>query len=130
MPHTRNELLSALRFELIFLENGGYEPSVHRPHKEAVLLRDSPSCLNFAAPVREHPCAACWLIDSVPSARYGENVPCHHIPLDETGATIADGGDTLHMREAVRKWLRATIRQLEAEERAEEQTAKSSLASG
>jgi hypothetical protein len=112
----RREMLDALKLELRFLETGGYEPSVHEPRKELRVFQDSPSCLNYALPVREQPCSECWLIDFVPEARRGESVPCHHIPLNEHGDTIASmgkPGDNVRVQEAMRIWLRKKIEELE-----------------
>jgi len=129
MLDKQQEMLDALKLELRFLEMGGYEPSVHEPRKELAVFRDSPSCLNYALPGRENqlpecrlidfvPCSKCWLIDFVPAARRGEAVPCHHIPLNERGDTIASmgkPGDDLKVQEALRGWLQKKIEELEGE---------------
>ncbi len=131
-------LLNALKLELEFCELGGYKTLVGRlparasendpismflfdeskreSHKERSVFRDSPSCLNYGLPVREHPCSECWLIDFVPAAKRGEAVPCHHIPLNERGDTVANlggRGDAPDVQEAVLDWLRGTIQQFE-----------------
>jgi hypothetical protein len=116
MSDNRREMLDALKLELRFLEMGGYEPSVREPRKEPGVFRDSSSCLNYALPVRVFPCSECWLIDFVPAAQRGESVPCHHIPLNERGDTIASMGnpvDDLRVQEAMRDWLRKKIEELE-----------------
>src|SRR5579872_1966660 len=63
LPMERNprELLQMLKFELNFLENGGYERSVREPRKELSVFQDSISCLNYALPAKEHPCSECHL---------------------------------------------------------------------
>ena len=131
-------LLNALKLELEFCEQGGYKTLVGRfparasendptltfpigsrkreMRKERSVFRDSPSCLNYGLPVREHPCSACWLIDFVPAEKRGQAVPCHHIPLNERGdtvATLGGAGDAPDVQEAVLDWLRRTIQQLE-----------------
>jgi hypothetical protein len=131
-------LLSALKLELEFCERGGYEPLVGRfparasendpisaflfgegkreMRKERSVFQDSPSCLNYGLPVREHPCSKCWLIDFVPAEKRGESVPCHHIPLNDRGETVATlggPGDAPDVQEAVLDWLRRTVQQLE-----------------
>lgn len=131
-------LLDALKLELEFCESGGYNTLVGRlparasendplsafdasgpkrvPHKERSVFQDSPSCLNSGLPVREHPCEECWLIDFVPADRRGESVPCHHIPLNEVGDTVATLGgpvDSLEVQKALVGWLRRTIHQVE-----------------
>jgi hypothetical protein len=134
----RQALLNALKLELKFCELGGYEPvrgrlpalasendpisirpfheSTPESRKEFSVFRDSPSCLNYGLPVREHPCSECWLIDFVPAEKRGEAVPCHHIPLNERGdtvATLGGPGDAPDLQETVLDWLRRTIQQLE-----------------
>jgi hypothetical protein len=66
--------------------------------------------------MREHPCSECWLIDFVPAEKRGETLPCHHIPLNERGDTVATfekPGDAPDVQEAVLVWLRRKIQQLE-----------------
>jgi hypothetical protein len=131
-------LLKALKLELKFCELGGYKPSAPgrlparasqndpistflfdegtQEHKERSVFRDSPSCLNYGLPVREHACSECWLIDFVPAEKRGEAVPCHHIPLNLRGDTVVSlggRGDAPDVQEAVLDWLRRTIQQLE-----------------
>jgi hypothetical protein len=130
--------LNALKLELEFCEQGGYEPSVGRfparasendpmatvsfgkrnreKGKERSVFRDSPSCLNYGLPVREHPCSDCWLMGFVPAEKRCETVPCHHIRLNERGDTVASlvgAGHTPDVQEVVIHWLRRTIQQLE-----------------
>ncbi|HXQ25598.1 MAG TPA: hypothetical protein VN822_04245 [Candidatus Acidoferrales bacterium] len=132
-------LLDALKLELKFCEQGGYKTLVGRfparasehdplstflldettrePHREYSVFKDSPSCLNYGLPVKEHPCSKCWLMDFVPAEKRGEAVPCHHILLNERGdtvATLGGPGDAPDVQEAVLDWLRRTIQQLEA----------------
>ena len=126
--------LEALKLELEFCERGGYETLLGRfparaserdpkircnerqMRKERSVFRDSPSCLNYGLPVREHPCSECWLMSFVPAEKRGEAVPCHHIPLNEEGDTVASlggPGDAPDVQKAVLDWLRRTIPQLE-----------------
>ena len=45
-------------------------------------------------------------------------MPCHHIPLNASGATIDElefEGNQPEMEEAVRSWLRETINKLEVQ---------------
>jgi hypothetical protein len=110
-------VLDALELELQFIEGGGYDPSVREPRKELTIFRDSPSCLNYALPLREHLCSECWLIDFVPTEKRGEAFPCHHIPLNNRGDTIAslgDGGSRIDAQETVRGWLLTTIQRVKA----------------
>jgi hypothetical protein len=44
----------------------------------------------------------------------GEDVPCHHIPLDDEGKTIATLDET-EAEEVLKRWLRHEISRLEGE---------------
>jgi len=112
----QQDLLDALKLELKFLERGGYESSVREPHKELSTFLNSPSCLNYELPAKEHPCSECWLIDFVPAEKRGEAIPCHHIPLNHRGDTVealGGRGADPEVKAAMRDWLRRTILQLE-----------------
>lgn len=118
MAMNQQELLDALKFELRFLEHGGYERSVREPRKELAVFQDSPSCLNYAAVARTHPCSECFLMNFVPLNRRGASVPCHHIPLNDRGDTIEGlqgyGRDS-QVQEALRGWLQTTIAKMETD---------------
>lgn len=118
MPIDDRDILEVLKFELTFLEQGGYGRSVRTPWKPTHAFQDSLSCLNFGDPNRTHPCDECLLMQFVPQEHRGESVPCHHIPLTQQGETV----ETLEnqenqqvMEERLEQWLRATIQRLEAE---------------
>jgi hypothetical protein len=117
-PH-QQEVLQALKFELTFLERGGYTPSVREPRKELSIFQDSPSCPNFGAPTKIHPCAECFLIDFVPPEKRAQAVPCHHIPLNDRGDTVdrlAASADDFEVQRAMDGWLRKTIAAMEKAE--------------
>lgn len=112
------DILEVLKFELDFLEKGGYGRSVRTPWKPTSAFQDSLTCINFGDPHRSHPCDECLLMQFVPEEHRTENVPCHHIALTESGETV----DTLEARETqqdleekVKNWLRVTIRRIERE---------------
>ena len=118
MPKDDRDILDILKFELDFLEKGGYGRSVRTPWKPTSAFQDSLTCINFGDPYRNHPCDECLLMQFVPEERRSENVPCHHITLDESGGTV----DTLEVQdnqeeleERVKNWLRATIKRMEKE---------------
>jgi hypothetical protein len=118
MERQDQDILELLKTELNFLEKGGYGRSVHTPMKPTSIFQDSPSCLNYADPNRPYPCEACLLMSFVPPESQAESVPCHHIPLNQSGETveaIERRGDQLKLEEAVKAWLRARIGQIEAE---------------
>ncbi len=118
MSNDKRDILEVLRFELNFLEQGGYGRSVRTPWKPTSVFQDSLSCINFNDPARPHPCSECLLTDFVPGEALSEGVPCHHIPLTPTGETVDTMERTcnqLETEEALRNWLRATIRRIEQE---------------
>lgn len=115
------DVLEVLKFELNFLEQGGYGRSVHAPQTPTRIFQDSISCLNFGDPQRPHPCSECMLIDFVPDSKRHEDVPCHHIPLSPAGETVAtmEARDRQQkLEEAVIVWLRAVIARMEKERQA------------
>lgn len=118
MTGHQQEIVDALKFELTFLDRGGYERSVREPRKALSIFEDSPSCPNYASPTKTHPCAECFLIDFVPTEKRAEAVPCHHIPLNDRGDTVhsleVSGGD-FEVQNAMRGWLRKTIDVMEKE---------------
>ncbi len=126
MSNDKRDILEVLRFELNFLEQGGYGRSVRTPWKPTSIFQDSLSCINFNDPERPHPCSECLLTDFVPGQAQTESVPCHHIPLNPQGETVDMMERTCNqaeVEEALRNWLRDTIRRIE-QERARKATAK------
>lgn len=110
------DVLETLKFELDFIEHGGYGRSVRTPWKPTSVFQDSPTCLNFGDPNRTHPCYECFLMRLVPPERRSEPVPCHCIPLNEGGETVSSLMGRVNQGEvedAVKAWLRATIKRLE-----------------
>jgi hypothetical protein len=110
------EILEILRGEVGFIEKGGYGRSVRTPWQPKSVFQDSLTCINYADPNHTHPCSDCRLLDFVSSERQGEEVPCHFIPLNETGETI----DALELEDnearlerKVNDWLRGRIREIE-----------------
>ena len=114
MSEEKRELLKKLKFELAFVEDGGYGRSVRTPQRSTSPFQDSLTCLNFGDPSRTHPCAECILMQYVPESHKGEEVPCHHIPLDQGGRTIATL-DSTGGEDALKRWLRHEIARLEGE---------------
>ena len=109
------DILALLEAELDFVEKGGYGRSVRTPSLPTSVFQDSPSC--FCFPVHDHN-DTCMLMQFVPPERRGEGVPCHHIPLNESGDTVAlleCAGDQEGIEDAVKKWLREKIGELQAE---------------
>jgi hypothetical protein len=118
MSDDKRDILEVLKFELNFLEQGGYGRSVRTPWKPTSIFQDSLSCINFNDPDRPHPCNECLLTDFVPATSQGESVPCHHIPLNHEGETVDSMERQYNQYEleaAVKDWLRATIQRIEQE---------------
>jgi hypothetical protein len=114
MSEEKRELLEKLKFELAFVEDGGYGRSVRTPQQSTSPFQDSLTCLNFGDPLRAHPCAECVLMQYVPESHKGEDVPCHHIPLDQERRTIATL-DATGAEEVLKRWLRHEVTRLEGE---------------
>ncbi len=118
MSSDKRDILEVLKFELSFLEQGGYGRSVRTPWKPTSIFLDSPSCINFNDAGRPHPCNECALTDFVPLKRQEEDVPCHHIPLNaqsETVYTMERQRERGDLEDALRNWLRTTIDRIERE---------------
>ena len=116
MAQDEHEMLELLKFELKFVEDGGYGRSPRTPWRPPYIFEDSPSCPNLGDPARPHPCNECRLIKFVPSELQSENSPCRFIPLNEKGQTIDyfyRCGTQLEMEEALAGWLRSQISRIE-----------------
>jgi hypothetical protein len=114
MSEEKRELLAKLKFELAFIEDGGYGRSVRTPHKATSTFQDSLTCLNFGDPLRSLPCSECVLMQYVPESGKDEDVPCHHIPLDQGNRTIATLNPS-EGEEVLKQWLCREISRLERE---------------
>src|ERR1017187_6668409 len=118
MSQKSRDILETLRFELKFLEDGGYGRSPHAPWRAPYIFEDSPSCLNFSDPARPHPCDECLLTQLVPPEQRDQEVPCRFIPLNDKGQTVDSlyrTGTQQEIEEALRNWLRREISRIEAE---------------
>ena len=116
MAQDDRDILDILKFELSFLEDGGYGRSPHAPWRAPAIFEDSPICPNFCDPARPHPCESCLLEQFVPEGQKREIIPCRFIPLTPEGATVEDlyrMGSQTEMEEALAKWLRAQIARIE-----------------
>ena len=112
MAQDEHQMLGLLKFELKFIEDGGYGRSPRAPWRPPYILEDSPSCPNLGDPARTHPCSECQLIKFVPRELRGESSPCRFIPLDEEGKTIDyfyRCGTQIELEEALAGWLRGQI---------------------
>jgi hypothetical protein len=117
MARDNRNLLDVLKFELEFLEQGGYGRLPREAWRPRFVFEDSPTCMNFNSKDRE-PCSECLLMQFVPAEARKEQTPCIHIPLSMNGETLESlyrTGTQLELEAALGAWLRATIHQLEAE---------------
>jgi CheY-like chemotaxis protein len=109
------DVLDVLKAELDFIDAGGYGRSVRTPWKPTSIFEDSLTCLNFGDPNHTHPCSECLLIEFVPPEHRHNRAPCHYIPLNAKGETVAslEGGNRDDLEDAVKQWLRTHISQIE-----------------
>jgi hypothetical protein len=127
MERDERDLLEVLKFELQFLEDGGYGRSPRSPWRPQYIFEDSLTCMNYDSKENPGPCSDCVLMQLVPPERRSQKIPCRHIPFNTSGETL----DVLYrynnqqeIEETVGSWLKATIQHLE-EERAAARQARS-----
>ena len=116
MTTDERDVLELLKDELDFIEKGGYGRSVRTPWQSKSTFQDSLSCINYGYPYLAHPCNECHLIDFVAKEDRATEIPCHHIPLNAQGETIADLEltDNQHkLEEEVKEWLKTRIKEIE-----------------
>src|SRR5262249_39123350 len=116
MPELK--LLKALKDHLAFFENAGYGRSFRSSWRPTLLIRDSPLCLN-AVVCRARPCSDCILSPMVPPEKQNLLLPCHHIPLNAAGETIATlyaSGTQEKLDKAFHDWLWTKIQKIEERE--------------
>jgi hypothetical protein len=116
MAQPKAGLLELLKFELKFVEDGGYGRSSHTAWRPTYVFEDSPSSPNLRDPTRPHPRTECSLIKFVPGELRSENSPCRFIPLNEKGQTIDyfyRCGTQAELEEALAGWLRTQIAHIE-----------------
>ncbi len=114
MSDDSRDVLEVLRYELNYLEQGGYR-SQKNPLVPVSTFQDSLSCINYGQPRRPHPCNKCLLWDFVPEQFRKEDVPCHFIPLTASGVTIETRQSEEELEHNLKIWLRDTIAKLEQE---------------
>lgn len=112
MKYEKREIIEKLKLEAGIIRDGGYNPSVRDPHNQPRIFRDSVSCLNVGLEVKKEPCDDCMLIRFVPPELRDKENPCHLIPLNEKGETVASleaAGDRDRLQETLLSWLDKTI---------------------
>src|ERR1700693_6520354 len=119
MPKDDRNLLDVLKFELEFLETGGYGRWPGEAWRPRFIFEDSPTCMNFSSEDKDRaPCSECILMQFVPGEAHTEQAPCVHIPLSPTGETISSlysTGTQQEREEALGAGPRATLGRLEGE---------------
>lgn len=116
MQRDERDLLEVLKFELNFLEKGGYGRSPKEPWRPLFVFEDSPTCMNYDSKENRAPCSQCVLMQLVPLEARSQAIPCRHIPLDANGETLCSlyaHSDPYEIEETFGKWLSGTIGQLE-----------------
>jgi len=109
-------LLELLLYELAFLKLGGYGRPWRNSWRPTMVFRDSPVCLHKCA---EQECSGCALSPFVPEDKKSVATPCHHIPLNENGDTVAslyETADQQKLDDVLRAWLESTISRLREED--------------
>jgi len=109
---TTKDKLQILRNELQFLDGGGYRsPILWRSPR---IFEDSPMCPKD--PWSACPHEDCVLLEFVTRQGLQEAVPCRHIPLNESGETLAtlyNTGTNEEIQQVLREWLLNRIAELE-----------------
>lgn len=114
-PIEINGILDELKLQRDILRDVGYGRSARATWKASRLFRDSIICLNLNEEFEKHPCNECVLWEWVPDKHRYEQIPCHHIPIDEQGRSIAQleaAGKRTDAEEALLAWSDATIQRL------------------
>ena len=120
MQKDERDLLEVLKFELQFLEGGGYGRSPRTPWRPQYIFEDSFTCMNYDSKEHPGPCSDCVLMHLVPTERRSVSIPCRHIPFNVSGETLDslyEYKDQNEIEETVGNWLNATIQRLEEERR-------------
>jgi hypothetical protein len=118
MLNDDRDVLEVLKFELQFLERGGYGRSPREPWRQPLALEDSPTCMNYDTKEHRAPCVDCVLMQLVPPDQRAEKIPCRHIPLTAEGETLDyfyRCGSQVEIEDALKNWLKSTIERLEME---------------
>ena len=111
-----NLLLQALKTELDFFDAGGYGRPFRSEWRPTLLLRDSPACVNYNSREWQSSFPQCPFFSLDPRANRKALLPCHHIPLDAHGNTVAklyQTGTQKELDERYRDWLSALTREIE-----------------
>ena len=81
MQKDERDLLDVLKFELNFLEKGGYGRSTREPWRPVLIFEDSPTCMNYDCKNDPAPCSDCVLMQLVPPELHFGKIP---VPSNST----------------------------------------------
>jgi hypothetical protein len=121
MRRDERDLLDVLKFELNFIEKGGYGRSPREPWRPQFVFEDSPTCMNYDSKQDPTPCTECVLMHLVPPESRELPVPCRQIRFNTAGETLDSlyrYADQREIEEEVHTWLRAEIARIENERKA------------
>jgi hypothetical protein len=116
MLKDERDLLEVLKFELGFLQDGGYGRSPKTPWRPRYIFEDSPTCANYDCKENPVPCSDCVLMQLVPQELRSSKIPCRHIPFNAHGETLDSlyrYKDQIEIEKVVESWLKSTIAHLE-----------------
>lgn len=108
MAWDKREVIGLLRLEIENIRRRGFSP----------VFRDSVLCINAGTRRVSDDCEQCLLMQFVPSGVREAKLPCHHIPLNEAGDTVAslqEKGAYKELQAALLSWLEAASARLEKE---------------
>src|ERR1700676_1955093 len=104
MQKDERGLLEVLKFELEFLEQGGYGRSPRTPWRPQYIFEDSLTCMNYDSTENPGPCSDCVLMQLVPPERRSEMIPCRHVPFnvsEQTLDSLSRHGDQNYVKKKV-----------------------------
>ena len=82
MQKDERDPLEVLKFELQFLEDGGYGRSPRTLWRPQYIFEDSRTCMNYDSKENPGPCSDCVLMQLVPPERRSEKIPCRQSGLN------------------------------------------------
>lgn len=105
MAWDKREIIGLLRLEIESIRRRGLGPS----------FRDSVLCINAGKSHRADSCDQCLLLQFVPPEKQKQGVPCHYIPLNEKGDTLAslEGRPAREVEAVILAWMETALARLQ-----------------